>query len=294
MERLAAEGVDVVRVVYPDLIGTDRARDVLLEHLPSACDHGLAFCRAVYHTTPQGDVVPVAGGLDAGLPDVSVRPDLSTAAPLPWEPGVAACLGEVTDPATGGPAPESPRDLLRTVLSRCSEQGLRPVVGPELEYFLLEPAEDAHGLAPCPGDHRRRLHRRPARRPRQPPAAHPAPAARPRPRRRDRQPRVRRRPVRDQPHPLRGTGRRRPRLPLQGRREGARPQGRQPGHLHGQTVRRQPAAPASTSTCPATTRRAATPSTTRQARTDSRPPPATRSPASSPTPPRSRPWPTPP
>ncbi|WP_328673722.1 glutamine synthetase family protein [Streptomyces sp. NBC_00328] len=140
MERLAAEGVDVVRVVYPDLIGTDRARDVLLGHLPSACEHGLAFCRAVYHTTPQGDVVPVAGGLDAGLPDVSVRPDLSTAAVLPWEPGVATCLGEVTDPATGGPAPESPRDLLRTVLARCAEQGLRPVVGPELEYFLLEPA----------------------------------------------------------------------------------------------------------------------------------------------------------
>lgn len=140
MERLAAEGVDVVRVVYPDLIGTDRAREVLLEHLPSACEHGLAFCRAVYHTTPQGDVVAVAGGLDAGLPDVTVRPDLSTLAVLPWEPGVATCLGEVTDPATGAPAPESPRDLLRTVLARCAEQGLRPVVGPELEYFLLEAA----------------------------------------------------------------------------------------------------------------------------------------------------------
>ncbi|MFJ9538276.1 glutamine synthetase family protein [Streptomyces sp. NPDC101225] len=140
MERLAAEGVDVVRVVYPDLIGTDRARDVLLDHLPSACDHGLAFCRAVYHTSPQGDVAAVAGGLDAGLPDVTVRPDLSTLTVLPWEPGVATCLGEVTDPATGAPAPESPRDLLRTVLAHAAEQGLRPVVGPELEYFLLEPA----------------------------------------------------------------------------------------------------------------------------------------------------------
>ncbi|MCH0564573.1 MULTISPECIES: glutamine synthetase family protein [unclassified Streptomyces] len=140
MERLAAEGIDVVRVVYPDLIGTDRARDVLLDHLPSAVDHGLAFCKAVYHTTPQGDVAQVAGGLDAGLPDIAVRPDLETLATLPWEPGVATCLGEVTDPATGGPAAESPRDLLRSVLARCQEHGLRPVVGPELEYFLLEPA----------------------------------------------------------------------------------------------------------------------------------------------------------
>ncbi|OIJ92681.1 glutamine synthetase family protein [Streptomyces colonosanans] len=140
MERLAAEGIDVVRVIYPDLIGTDRARDVLLDHLPSACAHGLAFCKAVYHTSPQGDVVPVAGGLDAGLPDITVRPDLDTLVSLPWEPGVACCLGEVTDAATGKPAAESPRDLLRSVLARCAEQGLRPVVGPELEYFLLEPA----------------------------------------------------------------------------------------------------------------------------------------------------------
>ncbi|NBM21172.1 glutamine synthetase family protein [Streptomyces sp. GC420] len=140
LDRLAAEGIDVVRVTYPDLMGTDRARDVLLDHLPSACDHGLAFCRAVYHTTPRGEVVPVTGGLDAGLPDICVRPDLDTLVALPWEPGVASCLGDVTDPATGAPAPESPRDLLRSVLARCAEHGLRPVAGPELEYFLCEPA----------------------------------------------------------------------------------------------------------------------------------------------------------
>ena len=139
LERLAADGIDVVRVAYPDLLGTDRARDVLLDDLPRALEHGLAFCRAVYHTSPQGDVVPVDGGLDAGLPDITVRPDLDTLAALPWEPGVAVCLSDIVDPATGQPAPESPRDLLRGVLARCRERGLRPVVGPELEYFLCEP-----------------------------------------------------------------------------------------------------------------------------------------------------------
>ncbi|MER7847367.1 glutamine synthetase family protein [Kitasatospora sp. NPDC096077] len=156
MDRLTAQGVDVVRVIYPDLIGVDRARDVLLEHLPSACDHGLAFCRAVYHTSPQGDVVDMAGGLDAGLPDVVVRPDLDTLTPLPWEPGVAWCLGDSVDPATGRPAPESPRDLLRSVLGHWSALGLRPVVGPELEYYLCDPAPQAptgwQPYAPAPGN----------------------------------------------------------------------------------------------------------------------------------------------
>ncbi|MBH5338456.1 glutamine synthetase [Streptomyces pactum] len=140
LERLAAEGIDVVRVTYPDLIGTERARDVLLDHLPAACEHGLAFCRAVYHTSPQGDTVAVSGGLDAGLPDIRVAPDLTTLTPLPWEAGVATCLGDVVDPATGRPAPESPRDLLRAVVARCREHGLRPVIGPELEYFLCDAA----------------------------------------------------------------------------------------------------------------------------------------------------------
>lgn len=142
MRTLRERGTDVVRVVYPDLLGADRGRDVLVGHLPSACGHGLAFCRAVYHTTPGGDVVPVAGGLDAGLPDVCVYPDLSTLRPLPWESGVAWCLGDTLDPRTGEPAPESPRALLRRVLDGAADwagaAGLTAVVGPELEYFLCE------------------------------------------------------------------------------------------------------------------------------------------------------------
>ena len=93
-ERLRAQGVDLIRVSYPDMIGVDRGRDVLLDELPAALEHGLAFCRAVYHTSPMGDVVPVQGGLDAGLPDITVHPDLSTLTPLPWEPGAAWCLGD--------------------------------------------------------------------------------------------------------------------------------------------------------------------------------------------------------
>jgi glutamine synthetase len=138
VETLKTQGIDLVRVSYPDLIGVDRGRDILLRHLPTACDHGLAFCRAVYHTSPQGDVVQVAGGLDAGLPDIVVRPDLDTLTPLPWEPGVAWCLGDPIDPTTGVPCPESPRDLLRKVLDELATTGLTAVVGPELEYFLLD------------------------------------------------------------------------------------------------------------------------------------------------------------
>jgi glutamine synthetase len=143
VKRLTADGIDVVRVVFPDLIGVDRARDVLVERLPSVAEHGLAFCRAVYHTSPQGDVVEVAGGLDAGLPDICVRPDLSTLVPLPWERGVAQCLGEAYEPGGEQPCGEAPREVLRRAIGKLAELGLAPVAGPELEYFLCDPDPDS-------------------------------------------------------------------------------------------------------------------------------------------------------
>ncbi|GII63758.1 glutamine synthetase [Sphaerisporangium krabiense] len=139
VERLARDGVDVVRIGYPDLIGTERGKDVLLEQLPEVAERGVAFCRAVYYTSPRGDTVPVPGGLDRGLPDITIKPDLSTLVKLPWEPGVAHCLGDAFLPETGEPFSESPRTLLRSVAARLGELGLTGVAGPELEYFLLEP-----------------------------------------------------------------------------------------------------------------------------------------------------------
>jgi glutamine synthetase len=137
-ERLRDQGVDLIRVSYPDLIGVDRGRDVLIDELAAATGHGLAFCRAVYHTTPMGDVVPVQGGLELGLPDITVYPDLSTLTPLPWEPNAAWCLGDATTPG-GPPAPESPRAVARRVASQLAELGHTLICGPELEFYLCEP-----------------------------------------------------------------------------------------------------------------------------------------------------------
>ncbi|WP_413797902.1 glutamine synthetase family protein [Streptomyces iranensis] len=154
-EALAAEGIDVVRVAYPDMMGSDRGRDILLHHLPHAVGHGLAFSRAVYHTAALGDHSYIPGGLEAGMPDFLVRPDLTTLVALPWEPGVAWCIGDIRDPATGLPVPESPRDLLRQVIGRLLDANLTAVVGPELEYVLLDPDPDSpvgwRRYAPAPG-----------------------------------------------------------------------------------------------------------------------------------------------
>ncbi len=139
---LKSRGVDVVRVGYPDLMGTERSREVLVDRLPAAMEHGLAFCRCVYHTTPLGETLDVDGGIGAGLPDITIVPDLATLAVVPWEQGVAACLGDAFEPG-GEPCLESPRTVLRGIAAQFESAGLRAVVGPELEYYVLEKDDQA-------------------------------------------------------------------------------------------------------------------------------------------------------
>jgi glutamine synthetase len=135
---LRARGIDVIRASYPDMIGVDRGRDVLIDELGNVMGHGMAFCRAVYHTSPMGDVVPVQGGIEEGLPDVKAIPDLNTLTTMPWEDGVAWVIAD-TFTHEGDPAPESPRTVARQVSEKLSTLGLSAVIGPELEFYLMEP-----------------------------------------------------------------------------------------------------------------------------------------------------------
>jgi glutamine synthetase len=141
-DRLSADGIDVVRLGYADLIGVDRGRDVLVNRFARTVGSGVAFCRSVYGTTPRGGVVDFEGGLSDGLPDIQAFPDLATLLPVPWEPGVAHCIADLYNP-DGSPSQESPRYVLRQLCDQFAELGLRPIVGPELEFYLLEPSPES-------------------------------------------------------------------------------------------------------------------------------------------------------
>jgi glutamine synthetase len=135
---LTERGIDVVRLGYPDLIGTERGRDVLVNRFSRTVGDGVAFCRTVYGTSPMGDVVEIEqGGLADGLPDVVAFPDLATLQDVPWEPGVAHVIADVFNP-DGTPSECSPRTVLKRVAERFAELGMHPRIGPELEFYLLE------------------------------------------------------------------------------------------------------------------------------------------------------------
>jgi glutamine synthetase len=141
---LTDTSVTSVRVVYPDLHGYPRGKDVPIGEFDRVADHGLAFCAAVMGTDLNH--TPVVGG-EQGYPDLMAVPDLSTITHLPWEPGVAWCIADVHPVAKDGPRPADPRGALRRAIAGFQEMDLAPVVGPELEFFLcVRDPESANGI----------------------------------------------------------------------------------------------------------------------------------------------------
>ena len=140
--HLSDSSVSTVRVIYPDLHGVPRGKDVPLSAFDRVSDHGLAFCAAVMATDLRH--TPVLGG-EIGFPDLMARPDLASLTLLPWEPGVACCIADVHPIAPGGAEPADPRGAVRRAIAGYEELGLAPVVGPELEFFLCERDETVPG-----------------------------------------------------------------------------------------------------------------------------------------------------
>jgi glutamine synthetase len=132
--ELSDESVRCVRVIYPDLHGVARGKDVPIGEFERAIDHGLAFCSAVMGTDLRH--TPVVGG-EEGYPDLIAFPDLSTMTLVPWEDGVACCVADLY-PVGEHPPPADPRGAVRRVVAGFEELGFAPVVGPELEFFLCE------------------------------------------------------------------------------------------------------------------------------------------------------------
>ena len=138
--ELSDPSVTSVRVLYSDLHGIARGKDVPIGEFDHIAGHGLAFCAAIMGTDLRH--TPVVGP-EVGYPDLRAVPDLSTLMAVPWEPGVVACLADLHPVTPESAVPADPRGALKRAIAGYEELGLTPVVGPELEFFLC--VRDEHG-----------------------------------------------------------------------------------------------------------------------------------------------------
>jgi glutamine synthetase len=140
VSELGAAGIRVVRLQYPDLHGVCRGKDIPVGAFEHAVHEGVGFVEAIMTVDLRHNVI---AGFEQGFPDIRARPDLSTLAPLPWDPRVAVCICDLYDSIGDQPYAVDPRGALRRVLAGFDELGVAPVMAHELEFYLCEPDPSA-------------------------------------------------------------------------------------------------------------------------------------------------------
>ena len=142
-EELRSRGVDMIRLLYSDIHGIYRGKDFVVDVYDQVAEHGMNFAAANLVDGINGDPLEGEGTFaDLGFPDMTVLPVPESLRQIPWRSTTAWCLGKVADGSMG--AEYSSRSLLERVTSLCTDRGYRPIVAPEMEFYLFR--EDDAGL----------------------------------------------------------------------------------------------------------------------------------------------------
>jgi len=142
---LADHRVTEVECLVPDMAGVARGK-ILPDNrfLKSLQNFGLRIPEGIFIQTVTGSFPEECETVvDATYPDVFLIPDADTLRLVPWydEPTAQVICDAVYH--GGKPVEFSSRHALRRVLALYAERGWKPVIAPELEFYLVQKNTDA-------------------------------------------------------------------------------------------------------------------------------------------------------
>jgi glutamine synthetase len=149
LKQEVADGtIDTVVVAFTDMQGRLMGKRVHAQYFvdENIADHGVEGCNYLLALDMEMDPIPgySIASWEQGYGDFAMRPDLDTLRRIPWLEGTALVLCDVTW-HDGSPVPPSPRQVLRAQVERARSLGYEPMIGSELEFYLLkESFEEAH------------------------------------------------------------------------------------------------------------------------------------------------------
>jgi len=142
-------GIEDIECIAPDQAGV--ARGKMMPSKKFTSNTSLALPSAVFMTTISGRYPEDSG--DFTYPeadgDLKLLPDLSTLSVVPWESDPTAQV--ICDLVTqdGDAAEFTPRNVLKRVVEAYRKRGLKPIVAPEIEFYLVNKNPDPdYPLAP--------------------------------------------------------------------------------------------------------------------------------------------------
>lgn len=144
-EIIKKHAITEVECVFPTINATLRGK--LMRGADFANGKELRIARAVILQTINGEYCDehVIGATDN---DTILKPDYSTFKILPWQPQRAWVLHDCMN-FDGTASVHAPRNVLKKVLAQYATLGLKPVVAPEIEFYLFKrDGQEATGFTP--------------------------------------------------------------------------------------------------------------------------------------------------
>ncbi|KQZ32789.1 glutamine synthetase [Mesorhizobium sp. Root552] len=135
-------GIEDIECITPDQAGV--ARGKMMPSKKFTSNTSLALPSAVFMATISGGYPEDGNGFvypeDDG--DLKLLPDLSTLTVVPWEEDPTAAVICDLVHQDGRSVEFTPRNVLKRVLAAYDKRGLRPVVAPEIEFYLVHKNPD--------------------------------------------------------------------------------------------------------------------------------------------------------
>lgn len=141
LQRMVADGdIDTVIVAFCDMQGRLTGKRVSARlFVEEVAAHGAECCN--YLLAVDVDMNTVNGyamsSWDTGYGDMVMTPDFSTLRLIPWLPGSALVMADLSW-VGGGPVEQAPRSILNRQIARLTDRGLVPYVGTELEFMVFD------------------------------------------------------------------------------------------------------------------------------------------------------------
>lgn len=132
--------IEEVECIVPDLAGTSRGKAMPCAKFDPKAE--LALPVSLFYQTISGEYVDMEIENQWLEKDIVLRPDMSTACVIPWSADLS--LQVICDMFNrdGSALEVAPRAVLRRVLEAYRNKGWKPMVAPELEFYLTKPNLD--------------------------------------------------------------------------------------------------------------------------------------------------------
>lgn len=133
--------VDDVECVIADIAGTSRGKAMPARKFARADAMYLPI--SIFYQSITGEYVDLEDTPNQWTEsDLVLVPDYATATAVPWSADVTLQVIHDVQNTDGSPVGLSPRNVLKRVVDEYAKHGWKPVVAPELEFYLTKPNID--------------------------------------------------------------------------------------------------------------------------------------------------------